>query len=202
LHFDGFERVGDLCLGARGGPNAPVGTFFSEQAGLRCDADLTPAQQLSLKPLAAKWGTLGEAQKRKWIAIAANYPNLSQEEQVKLHSRMTEWVSLSHQQRDQARLNFADSKQLTPSQKTATWEAYQALSPDEKKKLAISARPKPAGAAIATKPVPPKKLATIPLIKETQKESPKISAAKQTVNKNTLLPHPPPPLEAASAPKK
>ena len=162
--------------------------------------DLTPAQQLSLTPLAAKWDTLGEAQKRKWIAIAANYQNLSQAEQAKLHSRMTEWVSLSQQQRSQARLNFAESKQLTSSQKTATWEAYQALGPEEKKKLAVAATPKPAGAAIAAKPVSPQKLATVPLTKETPKEMPKISAPRQTVNRNTLLPHAQPPAQAASAP--
>lgn len=162
--------------------------------------DLTPAQQLSLTPLATKWDTLGEAQKRKWIAIAASYPNLSPAEQVTLHSRMTEWVSLSQQQRSQARLNFAKSKQLTSSQKTATWETYQALSPEDKKKLAVAATPKPAGAAIAVKPVSPRKLATIPLTKNTSKEIPKILESRQTVNKNTLLPHAKPPVQSASAP--
>lgn len=162
--------------------------------------DLSQTQQLSLTPLAAKWDTMGEARKRKWIAIAANYSNLSQAEQMKMHSRMTEWVSLSQQQRNQARLNYAESKQLTPSQKTATWEAYQALSPEEKNKLAVSAAPKPAGAAIAAKPVPPKILATVPLTKEKPKEMPKISAPRQTVNKNTLLPHAQPPAQPASAP--
>ena len=185
------------------GPAVSAKSPVTPQASTKPDwRDLTPAQQLSLTPLAAKWDTLGEAQKRKWIAIAANYPHLSPAEQVKLHSRMTEWVSLSPQQRSQARLNFAESKQLTSSQKTATWEAYQALSPEEKKKLAVAATPKPAGAAIATKPVSPKKLATVPLTKETPKEMPKISPSKQTVNKNTLLPHAQPPAQAASAPSR
>lgn len=163
--------------------------------------DLTPAQQVSLKPLAANWNTLGEAPKRKWIAIAASYPSLAPAEQAKLHSRMTEWVSLSQQQRARARLNFVASKQLSTSEKAARWEAYQALSPEEKKKLAISAPPKPAGAAAATKPVPPKKLAAVPVTREALKQMPKISAATHAVNKNTLLPHPQPPVAPASAQK-
>ena len=163
--------------------------------------DLTPSQKLSLKPLAANWNTLGEGQKRKWIAIAANYPGLAPTEQAKLHSRMTEWVSLSPQQRTQARFNFAESKQLTSSQKAATWEAYQALSPEEKQKLAISAPPKPAGAAAAAKPVPPQKLTAVPVTRQTPKQTPKISAANQTVNRNTLLPQPQPPTEPAPTQK-
>lgn len=154
--------------------------------------DLTPEQQLSLKPLAAEWNTLEEARKRKWLALARNYQTLSPTEQAKLHSRMTEWVSLSPQQRTQARLNFARSKQLTPTQKAATWEAYQALSPEEKQKLATLATPKPIGAATATKPVSVHKLAIIPVTRKTPKQTPKLATASDTVNQKTLLPHTPP----------
>ena len=150
--------------------------------------DLTPAQQLSLKPLAANWNSLNEARKQKWIAIAAGYARLSPEGQSELHSRMTEWASLNQQQRDQARLNFAKSKQLTSHQKTATWEAYQALSPEERKKLAISAPPKPPGAAPAIIPLVPKKLAAVPLLKETSLPMPKTSAPNPALNPKTLLP--------------
>lgn len=150
--------------------------------------DLTAAQQLSLEPLAANWSTLDEARKRKWIALAANYSTLSPAEQTKLHSRMTEWASLSQQQRTQARLNFSKSKQISPTQKSATWQAYQALSPEEKKKLAISAPPKPAGAA-AAKSIHPQKLASIPVTRQTLKKTPNLVTATQAVDRNTLLPH-------------
>jgi hypothetical protein len=167
--------------------------------------DLSPSQQQSLKPLAEKWNTLGETQKRKWITIAATYPKLAPPEQEKLHSRMTEWVSLTQQQRVQARLNFAESKKLTPTQKTATWNAYQALSPEEKQKLARSAPPKPVGATAAAKPVSPQKLATVPVSKPTAKQAPKMAAAGHSLDKNTLLPqHKPaadPAVTPASAPK-
>lgn len=164
--------------------------------------DLTPAQQLSLQPLAASWNTLEEASKRKWIALAANYPNLTPAEQLKLHSRMTEWVSLSPRQRDQARLNFARSKQHTSTQKAATWQAYQALSSEEKQKLAISAVPKPVGAAAAAKPVPPQKLATVPVTRHTPKQMPRTATATRGVNRNTLLPHSPPSVEPTSTKKR
>ncbi|MEI8029205.1 MAG: DUF3106 domain-containing protein [Comamonadaceae bacterium] len=163
--------------------------------------DLTSLQQLSLKPLAANWNNLGEAQKRKWIAIAASYPSLAASEQAKLHSRMTEWVSLSQQQRDQARLNFARTKQISPTEKAATWQAYQALSPEEKKKLAVSAIPKPSGAAAAAKPVPTQKLAAVPVTRQTPKEASKLAAAGHDINRNTLLPRSQPAVEAPSTQK-
>jgi hypothetical protein len=150
--------------------------------------DLTPVQQISLAPLATNWNTLEEAQKRKWIAIAANYPALTQAEQTKLHHRMTEWVSLSYQQRAQARLNFAKSKQLTPTEKTASWEAYQALSPEEKQKMAALAPPKLTGAAIATKPVPPQKLTAIPVPRQALQQPLKTDIENHAVHRNTLLP--------------
>lgn len=131
--------------------------------------ELTAVQQAALKPLAANWTTIDEAQKRKWIALSNNYATLPPAEQQIMHSRMAEWASLSQQQRSQARLNFAESNKLAPKEKAeksaskaANWEAYQALSPAEKQKLADKAAPKPAGAAMAIKPPAPEKLATVP----------------------------------------
>lgn len=129
-------------------------------------ADLTPLQQQTLKPLASSWNTISEPQKRKWLEISKNYPSLPPEGQATMHSRMNEWVTLSPQQRAQARLNFAKTKelstQLTPEEKKAKWETYQALSAEEKQKLAAKASPKPTGAATAVKPVAPQKLAAVP----------------------------------------
>ena len=129
-------------------------------------AKLTPLQQQALKPLAATWNSISESQKRKWLEVSKNYPTLPPADQATMHSRMNEWVSMSPQQRAAARLNFAKTKelsnQLTPDEKKAKWETYQALSPEEKAKLAAKAAPKPAGAATAVKPVAPQKLAVIP----------------------------------------
>ena len=128
--------------------------------------ELNPQQQQSLQPLTASWNGISEAQKRKWLELSKNYPNLPAADQAVMHSRMNEWVALSPQQRAAARLNFAKtkelSKELTPDEKKAKWETYQALSPEEKASLAAKASPKPAGAAIAVKPVEPQKLAVKP----------------------------------------
>lgn len=163
--------------------------------------DLTPVQQVSLKPLAANWNTLGASQKRKWIALAQNYASLAPTEQAKLHSRMSEWVSLSQQQRAQARLNFAQAKQLTPDQKSANWKAYQELSPQERQKLATAAVTKPMGAAAAAKPVAAQKLAQVPVTRHNPRATPKMAASAQSLNHNTLLPQNRPALESDATQK-
>jgi hypothetical protein len=154
--------------------------------------ELTPAQQQALAPLAPKWDTVSEVQKRKWLALSQNFPKMSGAEQAKLHSRMTEWVTLSPQQRTQARLSFGETKQLSPDDKKAKWEAYQALSAEEKSKLAAGAAKPPATAA-AIKPVAPEKLAVVPKPKHKQQnKNPRIAAAPNQVDHNTLLPQPAP----------
>ena len=167
-------------------------------------SDLTPRQQQSLTPLAAHWASLSEGQKRKWLAISHNYPTMPPAEQAKLRSRMTEWVSLSPQQRSQARLNFAETKTLSTDEKNAKWEAYQALSPEERQKLAANANAsgKPTGAATAVKPVSRQKLATVPTARPSPKAPPKIAVAPYQVDHNTLLPQPlqPMPMPAQTPP--
>ena len=129
-------------------------------------AKLTTPQQQALKPLATTWNSISEPQKRKWLEVSKNYPALSPADQVTMHSRMSGWVAMSPQQRAAARLNFAKTKELsnelTPDEKKAKWETYQALSSEEKAKLAAKAAPKPTGAATAVKPVPAQKLAVTP----------------------------------------
>ncbi len=151
---------------------------------------LTPIQQQSLKPLAANWATMGEAQKRKWLQVSQNFQSMSVAEQSKMHSRMAEWVSLSQKQRAQARLNFAEAKALTPKEKAANWQAYQALSAEEKQKLVTQAKPKPNSAAVAVKPVAPNKLASVPVTRKTVPTSGHLASSTHVVDHNTLLPVP------------
>jgi len=154
-------------------------------------SELSGAQRQSLSPLAAQWGTISEAQKRKWIALSQNYPKLAPDEQAKLHSRMTEWVALSPQQRTQARLNFADTRKIPPDDKKAKWEAYQSLTPEQKARLAADAKPKAAGAAAAVKPVPPQKLAKVPPKASPGQGERTRNAPPNQVDHNTLLPQKP-----------
>lgn len=124
---------------------------------------LNTRQKLALYPLAERWALISEVQKRRWLALAVNFPELPEEEQAKLHSRMNEWVALTPQQRVRARLNFGETKALAPDDKKAKWEAYQALSPEEKRRLAAGAPGKqPPTTAAAVRPVPPQKLTSVP----------------------------------------
>lgn len=159
-------------------------------------AELTPMQQQALKPLASSWNTINDGQKRKWLEISKNYPSLPPEGQATMHSRMNEWVMLSPQQRAQARLNFGKTRelsgQLTPEEKKAKWETYQALSAEEKQRLAAKASPKPTGAATAVKPVARQKLAAVPPHpnKPVAKPAPKIMPPPPTAAGNPLAPRP------------
>jgi hypothetical protein len=146
--------------------------------------ELSPAQREVLAPLASAWPSLSESHKRKWLEMARSYRALPPEEQAKMQGRMKEWVALSPQQRTQARLNFAKtkelSKELTAEEKKAKWEAYQALSTEEKRKLADKAPARPVGAAPASKPVSRQKLATIPTAADQAKAkaAPKIAVSQ------------------------
>ncbi|HSV60574.1 MAG TPA: DUF3106 domain-containing protein [Variovorax sp.] len=125
--------------------------------------ELSSDQQRALSPLAPHWNELHVAQKRKWIALSRNFDSMSAEDQAVLHSRMTEWAALTAQERTRARLNFAEVKRLAPKdEQQAKWEAYQALSEEEKRKLAARAGSRPPSAAAPVRPVPAQKLAPVP----------------------------------------
>ncbi|MDP2818589.1 MAG: DUF3106 domain-containing protein [Polaromonas sp.] len=156
--------------------------------------ELSPAQREVLTPLASAWPSLSQSHKRKWLEMARSYRSLPPEEQAKMQGRMKEWVALSPQQRTQARLNFAKtkelSKELTAEEKKAKWEAYQSLSTEEKQKLADKAPAKPVGAAPASKPVSRQKLATIPSAADQAKAkaAPKIAVSQSIDSPPGLAP--------------
>ena len=150
--------------------------------------DLAESQQQALAPLAQLWPTMTEPHKRKWLAISQNFGQLTADEQATVQGRMREWAALSPQQRTAARLNYADAKQLLQEDKKAKWEAYQALSPEAKQKLAAQQPIQPVlGAAPAVKPVPAAKLATPPSA-NSNKALPRI--ATDQAAPATLLPTP------------
>lgn len=137
---------------------------------------LSNAEQQALKPLAWSWDSMSPGQQRKWLEISKNYPALSLAEQTRMHARMSEWASLTTQERAQARLNFGKttelSKELSAAEKRAKWEAYQALPAQEKQKLTEKAERKHLGGAPATQPVSPQKLAGVaPVPKASSKPS-------------------------------
>jgi hypothetical protein len=140
-------------------------------------SELTAEQQQALQPLAAHWHTLNTGHKRKWLALSRNYANMSADDQTTLHSRMIEWAALSNQQRAQARLNFAEVKRVPADERKAKWEQYQALSEEEKRRLAERAPAKPRGAAVPVRPVPAQKLVTVPAVTPAGQHTPRILLA-------------------------
>lgn len=154
--------------------------------------ELTPAQKQALSPLTQLWPSMTEGHKRKWLALSQNFAQLSDADKNTLQGRMREWAALSSQQRAQARLNFADAKQLPQDERRSKWEAYQALSAEEKQKLAAQKPAAKVGAALAPKPVPADRLA-LPPAASNNKPLPRI--ASDQAAKSTLLPN-----TAAAAP--
>jgi hypothetical protein len=161
---------------------------------------LSVAQQQSLLPLATSWDSLSDGHKRKWIALAKNYPALAPPEQTKLHSRMAEWAALNPRDRELARLNFAETKKIPITDRAANWEAYKALSPEERRELAKRAATKPKGAAATIKPVDSGKLTPVPVTRHSNELARQVQASKGAIDRRTLLPIAIRPLSAASAP--
>lgn len=124
--------------------------------------ELSRAQRDVLAPLQERWNSMGELTKRRWLSLADGFDQLSEDDQDKLRRRMQTWASLSVQQRNQARLNFFSSRQLSADELQSKWDAYQALSEEEKRRLAAKAAPKARGAAPALRPQSKRKLATVP----------------------------------------
>lgn len=161
-------------------------------------AGLSPQQQSDLRPLANSWSGMSADQKRKWIALSRNHANLSPQEQSRIHSRMSEWAALSPSERNQARFNFSGFRELNPQEKSAQWETYQALSPEQKKALAQQRPAKAQGATAAATGAPMGKLVPQPELGIAQappsagkrRAKPKLVASDK-VDANTLLPQQP-----------
>ncbi len=104
-------------------------------------AALTVAQQQALAPLREHWPGIDAGRKQKWLQLARRYPQLSPPERERLQARMADWARMSPQERGQARLQFQETRRLPAEERQARWEAYQALSVDERRALAERTRP-------------------------------------------------------------
>lgn len=141
---------------------------------------LSAEQRRALTPLATAWGSLSEPQKRKWISLSSNFAQMTPVNQGKLHTRMAQWAALSPQQRELARLNFAEAARVAPAEKSEKWQAYQALSAEEKQKLAKSAIAPPPRTALAAKPTPPDRLSPIVVKRSASSPKPPVSSPATT----------------------
>ena len=126
--------------------------------------ELSERQQVALLPLKKMWPEINQAQKRKWLAVSRNYHDLPEQEQEKMHARMNEWVAMSPRERAHARLEYARAQTISVDERRNRWEAYQALSEEERQQLAHQPARKPKGAAIALHPVPTSKIVAPPQV--------------------------------------
>lgn len=117
-------------------------------------AALSASQKTTLAPLQRDWPTLETQRKQKWLEVASRFETMSAEERVRVAERMAEWARMTPTQRTRARLQFQEARQVPPDERQARWQAYQALSPEERKALAQRAKPAVKTAAGATSGAP------------------------------------------------
>jgi len=99
--------------------------------------NLSAVQQKILAPLEEDWSYLSKERRQKWIQVANLYPKMKRADQERLQSRMNEWSKLSQKDRRIARDNYLSSLRFPAEEKASAWQAYQQLSPEDKKKLAV-----------------------------------------------------------------
>ncbi len=96
---------------------------------------LSGAQRQVLAPLQEHWAGMDDISRDKWLGVAERYPKLSPAEQGRVRERMAQWSKVPAQERGEARLRFQQSRQLTPDERQKKWEAYQALSAEDRTDL-------------------------------------------------------------------
>jgi len=124
----------------------PTAAPVAREEGLRWQS-LTAAQRDALAPLEHEWPTIDSGRKQKWITIAARFHALPAPEQARISQRMTEWAHLTPAERGELRMRFQQTRQVAAPDRSARWEAYQKLPPDEKQQFAARAASSSAPAA-------------------------------------------------------
>lgn len=137
-----------LSLWAAGLALAAAGAAWSGQHGANW-ASLTAAQRQVLAPLQRDWNSIDLNQREKWLEVAARFPSMPADERQRLQARMAEWVRMTPAQRAAARLQFQEVKRVPAEERQARWQAYQELSPEERRTLAQRAKPAARAASAA-----------------------------------------------------
>lgn len=104
------------------------------ETGIRWQS-LTPSQRQALAPLERDWPTIGVDRKQKWLTIADRFGHLPPAERGRISERMTEWSRLTPSERGELRLRYQESKQVPAPDRSARWEAYQALPPEQRQQF-------------------------------------------------------------------
>jgi hypothetical protein len=118
-------------------------------------ASLTGPQQQALSPLKSYWATIDVNGRQKWLEVAARFPAMPTDERARAQQHMASWAALTPSERARARIQFQELRRLSPEERQARWEAYRALSEEERQRFVQAApsagkRPGPNGGAAAT----------------------------------------------------
>lgn len=105
-------------------------------------AQLTDLQKEALQPLQDQWETFGPERKRKWLAMAARYPQLSPEGKQRFHERIPGYAKLTPDERETARNNFRKAYELPLEQRQSAVEQYKQLPEEEKQAMAAKSKSK------------------------------------------------------------
>ena len=116
----------------------PASATVPREDGVRWQG-LTPAQREALAPLEHDWPGIDAPRKQKWLALAGRFKTLSPEERTRITERMAEWAKLTPAERGQARLRFEEARQLPAPDRSARWQAYLALPPEQRQQFAARA---------------------------------------------------------------
>ena len=142
---------------AADGARPPAAAAPVREEGVRWQS-LTPAQREALAPLERDWPTIEAPRKLKWLALAGRYHSLPPEERTRIQARMTEWARMTPAERGLARMRFEEARQVPATDRSARWQAYQALPPEQRAQYAARAAhaaSSPAAAEASARPGKP-----------------------------------------------
>lgn len=149
-------------------------------------AALSTDERSVLAPLQSSWEGMEPESRQKWRQIARRFPDMPASRQERVRERMNDWAGMTREQRVLARQTFTRTKGLSREERRAQWEAYQALTPEERAALSRSDNPPgrtaPPGATTRLQGAPAEPPAYV------QSGMPKINVMPGMVDRTTLLP--------------
>lgn len=94
--------------------------------------DLNAAQRQVLAPFSKQWAELPLNEKRAWADLARRFPEMNPQDQARTQRRISEWASLTPEERKLARANYRLMQQVGRDQLLTEWERYQSMTPEQR----------------------------------------------------------------------
>jgi hypothetical protein len=133
--FGFVARPAQAAQAVYAGPSTTPASATSEADGPRW-SELSAPHRKVLAPLAADWNGMDSRSKERWMDVAGRFPKMPPDEQQRANERMGQWAHMTVAQRQQARMNFQETRSVSKEEREARWKAYQALPEERKRELA------------------------------------------------------------------